>query len=230
MKRSCGAIAGYRQWLRIMQGQKASIYEYANKQGWQIDRIVQTMVSSRKGEKERGIDVLKDAVREGKVDVIIFSELSRLARSVGQICRLVEFFVKDSRASLHFIKEGLVLEDGKRALGTKVTFFMFSMLAEIERDLISERTREALAARKAQGVVLGRRRGSRILNRRGDEIRDRIDQFFPLIAASCETIPRCQGAQLLTEYTVDVVKRESQCQGLDYQRGCIVKRVSRPRA
>ena len=78
------------------QGQKASIYEYVNKQGWQIDRIVQTMVSSRKGEKERGIDVLKDAVREGKVDVIIFSELSRLARSVGQICRLVEFFVKDS--------------------------------------------------------------------------------------------------------------------------------------
>ena len=150
------------------QGQKASIYEYANKQDWQIDRIVQTMVSSRKGEKERGIDVLKDAVREGKVDVIIFSELSRLARSVGQICRLVEFFVKDSGASLHFIKEGLVLEDGKRALGTKVTFFMFSMLAEIER--------EALAARKAQGVVLGRRRGSRILNRRSDEIRERIDQ------------------------------------------------------
>ena len=36
-----------------VQGQKASIYEYANKQGWQIDRIVQTMVSSRKGEKER---------------------------------------------------------------------------------------------------------------------------------------------------------------------------------
>ncbi len=158
------------------QGQKASIYEYANKQGWQIDRVVQTMVSSRKGEKERGIDVLKDAVLEGEVDVIIFSELSRLARSVGQICSLVKFFVKDSRASLHFIKEGLVLEDGKRDVGTKVTFFMFSMLAEIERDLISERTKEALAARKAQGVVLGRRKGGRMLNRRSDEIRDKIDR------------------------------------------------------
>ena len=158
------------------QGQKASIYEYANKQDWQIDRVVQTTVSSRKGEKERGIDVLKDAVREGKVDVIIFSELSRLARSVGQICSLVKFFVKDSMTSLHFIKEGLILEDGKRDVGTKVTFFMFSMLAEIERDLISERTREALVARKAQGVVLGRRKGSRILNGRGEEIRDKIDQ------------------------------------------------------
>ena len=120
-----GLLPGIDNGSRMCRDKRLRSYEYANKQGWQIDRIVQTTVSSRKGEKERGIDVLKDAVREGKVDVIIFSELSRLARSVGQICRLVEFFVKDSRASLHFIKEGLVLEDGKRALGTKVTFFMF---------------------------------------------------------------------------------------------------------
>ena len=180
------------------QGQKASIYEYVNKQGWQIDRIVQTMVSSRKGEKERGIDVLKDAVLEGEVDVIIFSELSRLARSVGQICRLVEFFVKDSGASLHFIKEGLVLEDGKRDVGTKVTFFMFSMLAEIERDLISERTRSALQARKDQGVVLGRKRGTFKLNGRGDEIKKRVDQGVKLyrIADDLKVAPNTLAAWL----------------------------------
>lgn len=35
----------------------------------------------------------------------------------------------------------------------------FSMAAEIERDLISQRTKEALAARKKAGVTLGRPKG-----------------------------------------------------------------------
>ena len=180
------------------QGQKASIYEYANKQGWQIDRVVQTTVSSRKEEKERGLDVLKEAAQRGEVDVIIFSELSRLGRSVGQICRLVTFYVEDCGVSLHFIKEGLVLEDGKRDVGTKVTFFMFSMLAEIERDLISERTRSALQARKDQGVVLGRKRGTFKLNGRGDEIKKRVDQGVKLyrIADDLKVAPNTLAAWL----------------------------------
>jgi DNA invertase Pin-like site-specific DNA recombinase len=35
----------------------------------------------------------------------------------------------------------------------------FSMAAEIERDLISQRTTEALRAKKAQGIKLGRPKG-----------------------------------------------------------------------
>ena len=37
--------------------------------------------------------------------------------------------------------------------------FAFSLAAEIERQLISQRTKEALALRKTQGVVLGRPKG-----------------------------------------------------------------------
>ncbi len=56
---------------------------------------------------------------------------------------------------------------------------MIGLFAEIERDLISERTREALQARKANGVVLGRREGSLSeteLDKHRDEIQDMISK------------------------------------------------------
>ncbi len=152
-----------------VQSQKASIFEYANKEHYNIDRIVETQVSSRRGEKERGIDVLKEAAKTGRVHVIIFSELSRLGRSVGQLCQLVDFF-KAHKIELHFIKERVILKDGKNDINSKVTFHMFSLLAEIERDLISVRTKAALHALKASGQKLGRKPGSFKLTKHKEEI------------------------------------------------------------
>ena len=46
-------------------------------------------------------------------------------------------------------------------LQSKVLAFAFALSAEIERNLISQRTREALARKKAEGMRLGRPKGSR---------------------------------------------------------------------
>ncbi len=45
-------------------------------------------------------------------------------------------------------------------MSTKVMKTIFSLLAELERDLISQRTKQALAAKKAAGAKLGRPVGS----------------------------------------------------------------------
>lgn len=110
---------------------------------------------------------------QGDVDVIVFAELSRLGRSVGQIARLVKECTEQDVA-LHFIKENLALNNGHRDMSAKVILTMFSLLAEIERDLISERTKDALAACKARGVRLGRKPGVSKLDKDEAYIRERL--------------------------------------------------------
>jgi len=59
------------------------------------------------------------------------------------------------------MKGNIVLNDnGKQDMQTKVMIAMFGLFAEIERDLISERTKQGLAVAKAKGKLLGRPKGS----------------------------------------------------------------------
>jgi DNA invertase Pin-like site-specific DNA recombinase len=81
------------------------------------------------------------------------NKLSRLGRSLGQIIYIVDTLVK---RNIRFvaIKETIRFE-GKQTMQTKVMVALFGLFAEIERDLISERTREGLIAAKAKGKLLG---------------------------------------------------------------------------
>lgn len=138
------------------ENQEHSILKWANAHGLKIARFVRCAVSTRRTENERGLDELKHAAERRSVSTIVFAELSRLGRSVGEIARLVSHFTSNG-VSLVFIKEGMTLgSEASRDLTSKVTLTIFSLLAEIERHLISERTKCALAARKAAGVRLGR--------------------------------------------------------------------------
>ena len=90
-------------------------------------------------------------------DLILVSELSRLGRSVGQIIQLVDRLIKH-RVQLVAIKENIRL-NGTQDIQTKVMITMFGLFAEIERDLIAERTKEGLAAARAKGRLPGRPKG-----------------------------------------------------------------------
>lgn len=58
---------------------------------------------------------------------------------------------------LYTVKDGYELGDN---IQSKVLSFAFGLSAEIERNLISQRTKEALARKRAEGIQIGRIKGS----------------------------------------------------------------------
>ncbi len=136
-------------------GQKLAVYEYAHKQGWTIDQWFDVDCSSRKTTKERRIDELLEQMAEG--DVLVVPELSRLGRSVGQVICIVDELVK-KKVTVVCIKENLKL-NGQQDIQSKVMITLLGLFAEIERDLISERTKEGLRRAREEGKMLGRPKG-----------------------------------------------------------------------
>jgi DNA invertase Pin-like site-specific DNA recombinase len=132
-------------------------------------------MSSRKDTRQRRIDELMDVLGPG--DTLVVSELSRLARSVGQIAVMVNTLLQN-KVRLIAIKEKIDL-NGKQDMQSKVMITMFSLFAELERDLISERTKEGLARARKQGKLLGRPKGSlgkSKLDGKEKEIKDLMDK------------------------------------------------------
>jgi DNA invertase Pin-like site-specific DNA recombinase len=137
--------------------QRLAILDYAHRTQQSIDQFVEIKVSSRKSLKERGIEGLFDGLQAG--DLLLVSELSRLGRSLGQIIQIVDSLITN-KIRFVSIKENIQL-NGRQDMQSKVMVTMFGLFAEIERDLIAERTREGMAAAKAKGHMPGRPKGSR---------------------------------------------------------------------
>jgi DNA invertase Pin-like site-specific DNA recombinase len=135
--------------------QRFAILDYAHRHGLTVDTFVETHTSSRRPPGARGLDTLLEQLYPG--NVLLVSELSRLGRSVGQIIQLVDRLIKQ-RVRLIAIKENIQL-NGTQDIQTKVMVTLLSLFAEIERDLIAERTKEGLAAARAKGRLPGRPKG-----------------------------------------------------------------------
>jgi len=138
-----------------LESPRLAILDYAHRQGLTVHTFVEAQVSSRHAGARRGLDTVLEQVRPG--DLILVSELSRLGRSVGQIIQLVDRLLKQ-QVQLVAIKEHIRL-NGTQDIQTKVMITLFGLFAEIERDLMAERTKEGLAAARAQGRLPGRPKG-----------------------------------------------------------------------
>ena len=140
---------------QTVENQRFEINNFCKKQEIKIDGWIEETISGTKNYDKRKLGDLLNQVQ--KDDLIICAELSRLGRNLFMIMEILHICM-NKECKVWTIKDNYRLGDD---IQSKVLAFAFGLSAEIERNLISQRTKEALALRKAQGIKLGRKFGSK---------------------------------------------------------------------
>lgn len=134
-----------------VNSQKQGVEQFAKDKGWTIDKyITDEGVSGGKDPDKRNLGPLLKLVN--KDDVIICSEISRLGRDLYMVMDILHFCMERG-CIIHTVKDRFTLGDD---IQSKVLAFAFGLSAEIERQMIRQRTKEGLRLRVRQGILLGR--------------------------------------------------------------------------
>lgn len=146
-------------YLRVSTGaqdldkNKADILRLANQEDLGRVQFVEEKVSGKVSWRKRRIADWVETLQAK--DNLIVSELSRLGRSMLECMEILSIALQKG-IRVYAVKGNWRLD---QSIQSKIIAMAFSMAAEIERELISQRTTEALRFRKAQGLPLGRPRG-----------------------------------------------------------------------
>ena len=135
---------------QTVENQRFEINKFCEKQNIVINDWIEETISGTKNYSKRQLGILLKRVH--KDDTIICSELSRLGRNLFMIMEILNICMT-KECKVWTIKDNYRLGED---IQSKVLAFAFGLSAEIERNLISQRTKEALARKKAEGVILGR--------------------------------------------------------------------------
>lgn len=138
---------------QTVENQKFEITNFCKREKLQVDGWIEETISGTRNYDKRKLGELLKIIK--KEDLIICAELSRLGRNLFMIMEILNICMK-KECRVWTIKDNYRLGDD---IQSKVLAFAFGLSAEIERDLISQRTKEALKLKRAEGVVLGRPKG-----------------------------------------------------------------------
>ena len=140
---------------QTVENQRFEINNFAKNNGFNIDGWIEETISGTKSYTNRELGSLLNQIH--KDDMIICTELSRLGRNLFMIMEILNICMS-KECKVWTIKDNYRLGDD---IQSKVLAFAFGLSAEIERNLISQRTKESLARLKSEGKSLGRKKGTR---------------------------------------------------------------------
>lgn len=136
-----------------LENQQDEIARYAHDKEITVDRWVTETISGKTDRSNRKLGRVIKLLKTG--DTLIVTEISRLSRTLHEVMAIMGVCL-DKKVTVYSVKDGYAFDD---SINSKVLSFAFGLVAEIERNLISQRTKEALALRRSQGVRLGRKKG-----------------------------------------------------------------------
>ena len=164
---------------QTVENQRFEINEFCKKNNVEVEQWIDETISGTKEVDKRKLGGLLDNLHKG--DILICSELSRLGRNLLMIMSILNFCM-EKEVQVWTIKDNYRLGSD---ISSKVLAFAFGLSAEIERNLISQRTKEALARMKAEGFHIGRPCGAKSkeikLTGKEEEIRKMLTQKLPKI-------------------------------------------------
>jgi len=138
---------------QTVQNQLLALEKYAKRMEWEYDIFVESE-STRKTRPVK--NNVYQALLRGEYDGLLIYKFDRWARSTTELISEMEVLVR-RKVSIHSLNEGF---DISSSMG-QAMLTVISAFAQLERDLIRERTIAGLERAKAQGKKLGRPKGSK---------------------------------------------------------------------
>lgn len=158
---------------QTLENQKFEILEYCKNNNLSTKIFfMEDVKSGTVTYKDRTLGKLLKKLK--KEDILIISEISRLGRSMLMVMEILNQLLTKG-VTLISVKENMIFDN---TISSKVITFAFSLSAEIERNLISQRTKEALALRKEQGIKLGRPFNSKNKSYKLDKYKTKIQKML----------------------------------------------------
>lgn len=162
---------------QTVENQKFEINNFVDKHNLVVSYWVVEQISGTLDFEKRKLGTIIKKIKKG--DILICSEISRLGRSILQIMTFLNVCMQ-KEVMVWTIKDNYRLGSD---IQSKVLAFAFSLSAEIERNLISQRTKEALNRIKSEGRKLGRKVGSKnkhhVLDGKKELIEKLLEQKIP---------------------------------------------------
>lgn len=140
---------------QTLEQQERTAYEWLNAHGMTVDEIITDEgVSGGVSYIDRNLGKkLLPMTKEG--DMIVVSEISRLGRSMYDLSKLIHTELKPRKLRLVVVSMGIDLRCDKLTAIDELILNNFSFAAQLEKQLISERTLSALQVKKKQGIKIG---------------------------------------------------------------------------
>ena len=137
-----------------LENQERQLIPYCKRSGWTIYKIYRDVMSGKE-EKRPGFEQMFEDAHKKLFDVVLFWDLSRFSRAGMEFTILKLSELRNLGILWHSYQEKFI--STADPFTRDIILAVFTSVAKMEREKLSERTKAGLARAKAKGVQLGRR-------------------------------------------------------------------------